>query len=168
MLLARHFAVQMSAELTWDQFPGFGPAALLQLREYHWPGNVRELKNVVERSLHRWGDQESAVETLVIDPFQSPWADADLRSAVALASQAHHRDALTKIDQQPAGSSTPLLHTKGLRDSVDNYEKNLLRASLEQHDFNQRRTAEALGLSYDQLRGLVRKHKLQTSKRDRG
>lgn len=167
MLLARHFAVQMSAELSWDQFPGFGPAALLQLREYHWPGNVRELKNVVERSLHRWGDQESAVETLVIDPFKSPWADAGLQSAVALAPQAHHRDALKKIDQQPADSSTPLIHTKGLRDSVDNYEKNLLRASLEQHDFNQRRTAEAVGLSYDQLRGLVRKYKLQAGKRDR-
>jgi len=39
-------------------------------------------------------------------------------------------------------------------------EKQYLQESLLQHDHNQRRTADALGLSYDQLRHLVRKHKL--------
>ncbi|MFT4769127.1 MAG: psp operon transcriptional activator [Glaciecola sp.] len=166
MLLARHFAVQMSAELTWDQFPGFGPAALLQLREHHWPGNVRELKNVVERSLHRWADQDRTVETLVIDPFESPWTDTDSYSAVVFEPQKPHQSApgnlATLPEAAPRGSSTALPHTKGLRDSVDDFEKKLLLTSLEHHDFNQRRTAEALGLSYDQLRGLVRKHKLRT------
>ncbi|WOJ93950.1 phage shock protein operon transcriptional activator [Congregibacter variabilis] len=171
MLLARHFAVQMSAELTWDQFPGFAPAALLQLREYHWPGNVRELKNVVERSLHRWGAPETAVATLVIDPFKSPWSDAHSPSATAPDPQKDgqatiHND-VHPAHTTPRTSSNEPENPQGLRDSVDAYEKTLLIASLEQHALNQRRTAEALGLSYDQLRGLVRKHQLQPNKRGR-
>ncbi|WP_439108172.1 helix-turn-helix domain-containing protein, partial [Congregibacter sp.] len=162
MLLARQFAVQMSAELSWEKFPGFAPAAILQLEGYHWPGNVRELKNVVERSLHRWADQDSPVETLVLDPFQSPWSDA------ALTNQ---NPATLPADEQPQASNTlpksrvadkSITVGLNLRDSVERYEKMLLSKALEDHSYNQRRTAEALELSYDQLRGLVRKHELRT------
>lgn len=44
-------------------------------------------------------------------------------------------------------------------------EKQFLQESLLLHDQNQRRTADALGLSYDQMRHLVRKHKLGRRKR---
>jgi psp operon transcriptional activator len=37
--------------------------------------------------------------------------------------------------------------------------------ALTQNGHNQRRTAAALGLSYDQLRGMVRKHKLSNRSR---
>jgi psp operon transcriptional activator len=46
----------------------------------------------------------------------------------------------------------------GFRETVDRLEKQLLTAALAQQDFNRRRAAEALDLSYDQLRGLLRKH----------
>ena len=36
-----------------------------------------------------------------------------------------------------------------------------LERALEAHRFNQRRTAEGLGLSYAQLRGLLKKHGLR-------
>src|SRR5690606_25868511 len=71
--LAQHFAVQMCAELGWNLFAGFTDAALQTLRQYHWPGNVRELKNAVERSLFRWDDPEHAVDTVIVDPFPSPF-----------------------------------------------------------------------------------------------
>ncbi|MDP5070693.1 MAG: hypothetical protein NWQ45_07315 [Congregibacter sp.] len=47
---------------------------------------------------------------------------------------------------------------------MDNFERGLLLACLTRHDFNQRRSADALNLSYDQMRGLVRKHKLKRRK----
>ena len=34
----------------------------------------------------------------------------------------------------------------------------MLRAALAEHEFNQRRTAQALGLGYHQLRHYLRKH----------
>ena len=74
LLLAQHFAVQMSAELGWELFPGFSANARRALLEHPWPGNVRELKNAVERSLHRWGNAALPVPEIVIDPFASPWA----------------------------------------------------------------------------------------------
>jgi psp operon transcriptional activator len=43
---------------------------------------------------------------------------------------------------------------------IEKMERQLLREALQENDHNQRRTAEALGLSYDQLRGMVRKYQL--------
>jgi len=76
--LALHFARRMAAELGWPRFPGFGDRATTLLTGYHWPGNVRELKNVVERSLYRWGDAETPVGRIILDPFESPWRPAPL------------------------------------------------------------------------------------------
>jgi len=51
--------------------------------------------------------------------------------------------------------------SRSFRGTIDDDEKTLLIEALSHNDFNQRRTGEALGLSYDQIRGLVRKHQLQ-------
>ena len=54
-----------------------------------------------------------------------------------------------------------------LRARVDAYERRLLEDALARHGYHQRRTAEALGLSYDQLRGLLRRHGLRSRRRRR-
>jgi psp operon transcriptional activator len=46
------------------------------------------------------------------------------------------------------------------RAAVDTHEAAILRRALERNRFNQRATAKALGLSYDQLRHCLRKHGL--------
>jgi psp operon transcriptional activator len=162
LLLADHFAIQMSSELGWPLFPGFASAAVGQLRDYRWPGNVRELKNVVERSLHRWGNAEAPLTELIIDPFESPFGET------ATTSPPPARDTLdqTPEDKDQAATSTPASPEAetplNLRERVDAYERSLLESTLAEQDYNQRRSAEALGLSYDQIRGLVRKHGLRT------
>ena len=50
ILLARHFAVQMSRRYGLPD-PSFSDDALNALRAYPWPGNVRELKHLVERAV---------------------------------------------------------------------------------------------------------------------
>jgi psp operon transcriptional activator len=111
---------------------------------------VRELKSAVERSLYRWNDPLNPVDAVVIDPFASPYDDArPTPTAVAAA---------TATD-----TSTPLPFAEQMRQ----VEKTLVQRALREHDNNQRRTADALGLSYDQLRGLVRKHGLSQRKRRR-
>ena len=72
MLLANHFGRRMAAEIGWQDWPGFGPAATDALMEHRWPGNVRELRNVVERAVYRW-DREGPVDSIEIDPFRSPY-----------------------------------------------------------------------------------------------
>ena len=146
--LAQHFAVQMCTELGWELFPGFTSEALESLNEYDWPGNVRELKNVVERSLYRWSDPTSAVGKVVLDPFQSPYSTGT--SAGSTAPQEPDTNTNLGLD---------------FSDRIESLEKQLLEEALAQNGHNQRRTAEALGLSYDQLRGMVRKYGLTRRKR---
>ena len=48
------------------------------------------------------------------------------------------------------------------RASVDAHEVAILKSALARHRHNQRATAKALGLSYDQLRHCLKKHGLMT------
>ncbi|MFV8817472.1 phage shock protein operon transcriptional activator [Haliea sp. E17] len=149
--LANHFAVQMSAELGWELFPGFSPAAFDTLLSHDWPGNVRELKNAVERSLYRWGTAELPVDEIVIDPFQQPWAEAPAAAATA---------------PDTATAAAPERQVDDLNAHINAVERQCLVSALARHDHHQRRAADALGLSYDQMRGLVRKHKLSRRQRN--
>ncbi len=150
--LAQHFAVLMSAELGWELFPGFTAEALETLNQYDWPGNVRELKNTVERSLYRWADPTSALAEIILDPFQSPYPHAPVKESPALER------ASTQMISGAAEISAPI--ELGFSDRIEALEKRLLGEALTQNGHNQRRAAQALGLSYDQLRGMVRKYKL--------
>ncbi|MCR6679548.1 phage shock protein operon transcriptional activator, partial [Escherichia marmotae] len=60
----------------------------------------------------------------------------------------------------PSAAAAPSA-TDDLRGAVNAYEKILLEEALGRHRFNQRATAAALGLSYDQLRHAMKRHKLQ-------
>jgi len=54
--------------------------------------------------------------------------------------------------------STP--EANDFQTQIQKVELALLRKALARNGHNQRRTATELGLSYDQMRGLVRKYKL--------
>ena len=156
-VLALHFARRMAAELGWPRFPGFTEKATALLDSYPWPGNVRELKNVVERSLYRWGDAETPVGRIIVDPFESPWRP--------LASPAMPRAAPPR-PQADEAASAPLPSQASVSDfraAVLAYERDILIAALERCRHNQRRTAAALALSYDQLRHAMKRHDLLTA-----
>jgi len=147
--LAEHFAVQMCSELGWDLFSGFTPAAMTALRDHAWPGNVRELKNVVERSLYRWGNPSEPVGEVILDAFKSPFYDPAPAPRVPESGEAREQD------PQHLDFSKRMVQI----------EKQLLQDALQANGFHQRLTANALGLTYDQLRGMVRKHGLARRKR---
>jgi psp operon transcriptional activator len=148
ILLAEHFAVQLCAELGWPLFPGFSDEAVRALRGHHWPGNIRELKNAVERSLYRSGSAEEPLAELVIDPFDDPHGTTP--PALAATPVPTDADAATQAVEPDLPGD--------LRQAVNDYEKTLLETTLERYGYNQARSADALGLSYNQIRGLVRKH----------
>jgi psp operon transcriptional activator len=152
--LASHFARRMASELGWPRFPGFSPKVLEQMQAWPWPGNVRELKNVIERALYRWGDHETPVGRIVIDPFESPWRPPPLPGAAATAP------AQAPSSAAPAAATAPCPPVTDLRGAVAAYEKQLLEDALERCRHNQRRTAATLGLSYDQLRHALKRHDL--------
>lgn len=146
--LATHFGVQLSAELGRDLFPGFSDSALQSLQSWHWPGNIRELKNTVERSIYHWHEPGSEVGEVILDPFLSPFESQPTGTPAYTPSIDHEAPV-------PDGESTADFHTR-----VSQFEQQILRKALADNAHNQRRTATTLGLSYDQIRGLVRKYKL--------
>ncbi|HMA16625.1 MAG TPA: phage shock protein operon transcriptional activator [Kiloniellaceae bacterium] len=157
-LLADHFGREMAKELDWPQFPGFSDIAMARLLEHAWPGNVRELRNVVERSVAR-GTADEAIAEVVIDPFASPWPLAGQASAAAPSGK-------TPAGQPPKTPS-PLgailsdpARAFDLRAALRRVEHDLLKQALAAQRHNQRATARQLGLTYDQLRGRLRKHGL--------
>ena len=155
-LLAEHFGRRMASELEWSNWPGFSPRAVSELEAYRWPGNVRELRNTVERAVYRAEDPERAIDVIQFDPFHSPWAPADSPSSLSVSAE--HETA-------PATIATAT-QTGDLRSAVNAYERALLEDALARSRFNQRATATALGLSYDQLRHALKRHKLMEAVAD--
>ncbi|MGB2198765.1 MAG: phage shock protein operon transcriptional activator [Luminiphilus sp.] len=145
-LLAEHFAVRFAAESGWHHFPGFSPNAKGELHRYHWPGNVRELRNVIERSLHRQGEDGEQIAELVINP----WPDRPIEKSDTPTPETPSRNDLN--------SELP----GDLRAALDQQEASWLEQALSQTANNQKQAAALLGLSYDQIRGLMRKHGLRS------
>ncbi|MBA3666166.1 MAG: phage shock protein operon transcriptional activator [Sphingomonas sp.] len=156
-LLVEHFGRRMGVELEWTNWPGFSPQALAELERYSWPGNVRELRNVVERAVYRHENPERPIQALQFDPFASPWVlNHDSAGAVEVAARTGEVPSPTVEPALPF----PLVATTDLRGAVADYEKALLENALARHRFNQRSTAIALGLTYDQLRHAMKRHQL--------
>ena len=160
-LLAEHFGRRMAVELDWNNWPGFSARALAELEAYNWPGNVRELRNVVERAVYRAENPEREIDEIQFDPFSSPWIlNPDPAGAVEVA--AHAAQAQPAVAESAPAAMQPQ-STNDLRGAVNAYEKALLEDALARHRFNQRTTAAALGLSYDQLRHAMKRHQLAVS-----
>ena len=159
-LLAEHFGRRMGVELEWPHWPGFSKSAMARLEDYAWPGNVRELRNVVERAVYRHEDPERPVDEIVFNPFSSPFAPKGRGAVIPDNNESASEPAAIATDE-PAAAAEPPAATDDLRGAVNAYERQLLEEALGRHRYNQRATAAALGLSYDQLRHAMKRHKLQ-------
>ena len=157
--LAAHFATRMAKELDIS-FPGFAHEAIQLLRAHDWPGNVRELKNVAERATYSWAQTMDTVqiEQITIDPFEKIFGATLPESLIETTT--------------PPGSGTATLapvitdeipNGVALRDHLDAIERRHAENALSQTAGNQKRAAERLGLTYDQFRGIMRKHQLDAA-----
>jgi len=141
MPLAEHFAVKMSGEMGLDLFQGFSESARGVLLGYHWPGNVRELKNVVERAVYSAYGTDKPIEWISFDPFDSPWRPG------------------VRTEAQKSGFSMPG-EPYDFKEHIQQFEMKLLKSALQKCRFNQKKTADFLGMTYHQLRGYLRKYEL--------
>lgn len=158
-LLAEHFGRRMAVELDWTNWPGFSDRAMAALEAYPWPGNVRELRNVVERAVYRAEDPEREIDEIQFDPFASPWAPmASAPPSMPASAAVPVEVPIASVADGPVASFPQ--STNDFRAAVADYEKALLEDALARNRYNQRATASALGLSYDQLRHAMKRHEL--------
>ncbi|MEL6858451.1 MAG: phage shock protein operon transcriptional activator [Pseudomonadota bacterium] len=151
-LLADFFARRMAREMAED-FPGFAPSAIAAMEAHPWPGNVRELRNFAQRITYRAISERSTdpvqFDPAALDPFASPW-----RPAASLAAP----DRTPMPDAQPMTTPPPPVLDIPFEDQIRLFETSLVDTALSAHDGHQGKAAQALGLSYHQFRGLLKKH----------
>ncbi|GBL03985.1 phage shock protein operon transcriptional activator [Glaciecola sp. KUL10] len=165
MMLAEHFAINMARELELELFSGFSAKAKSKLLEYDWPGNIRELKNVVERAVYR-NNPHLPVHDIVLDPFESAFrpksrTKAPKQIAVDSVSSAIDEQILSETSEKSSTDTTvPLTFPIDLKETSQNFEIDLIKQALKDAQFNQKKTAEKLSLTYHQLRGYLKKYNL--------
>ena len=167
MPLAEYFAVGMARQLKLELFSGFTANAIEQLMEYPWPGNIRELKNVVERSVYRNAGEAIAIEHIILDPFASPYRPT---TRVKTHSRQHIKPvvsetetldiALTSPASAPTDTARSFNFPIDFKEQCESFEVELIQQALAASQYNQKKTAELLGLSYHQLRGILKKYNL--------
>jgi len=147
-ILAQHFAVNITSELGRSFFAGFAEETERELLALPWPGNVRELKNTIERSVYRAEDPEAPLDTLIVNPFDSPFSPAEPPAAPA------------GPEPPPPAAARDISLPCQLKDLVSELEVRAIAAAMRAARHNQKRAAGLLGLSYHQLRARLRKHEL--------
>ena len=143
-LLAHHFAGRMAVELGWEEIPQFSSEAVAAMENYHWPGNVRELKNVVERAVYR--ADALIVSDIVFDPFHSPFQKGI----------AEPQNKVAKSEPQPQAATEAI--DRPLKEAVWELKVRMLENALKKTEYNQKKAAKLLGLTYHQFRGLYRQY----------
>jgi psp operon transcriptional activator len=157
--LAYHFAVNVTKELRRQFFPGFTSEAKAALLGYAWPGNVRELKNAIERSVYRAEEPDQPIDKILFDPFASPY-----NPAAPAAPRAAPESPSVSVPAAARDDGVP----RDFRSAVAAFEQQLLQRALQRAQFKQTLAAKLLGLSYHQLRSLLRKYGLAKAGTDGG
>lgn len=154
VLLANHFASSFALEFNRPEHKGFSNTDAAKLEEHHWPGNVRELRNVAERAVFlstlgffqpeapsHGGDRSSDCSAQV--PPGTPKMFDDLEGLSVCA------------DKMLQG-----LSRRAWKATWRELEREVLERGLERARFQQKRAAQQMGMTYNQLRALMRKHDL--------
>lgn len=175
LLLAENFAINMARELEMELFSGFTEKAKRILLEYDWPGNIRELKNVVERAVYRCNNPNLPVHEIILDPFESAFrpqgrVKTQDRMAQPSASGSAEPEAAQAPSNIPAPTAEPVSlipatmdYPLDLKQLSQDYEINMIQQALADSQYNQKKTAEKLSLTYHQLRGYLKKYNLLDS-----
>jgi len=142
-LLAAHFTEKF-AKRDGRRIKQVSPEALDALEAYHWPGNVRELENTIERCIAL---AEDDAETISLELLPAPIRGERLTAAEA------------------AGLAAAGGKRRGLAQAVEETERSMLLAALEEQNWDLARAAEALGISIGSMRYNVRKYNLSGDRR---
>jgi len=136
LLLARHF-LAMHGRRYGKKDLELSPEAQTRLIRHSWPGNVRELRNILEQTV------------LLTRERVIPAADIALHGVTNLA------DGRGTHELKEITVSVP-----GYGMKLSDMERELVKRTLEQTDWNVSKSARLLGLSRDMLRTRVQKHGL--------
>jgi psp operon transcriptional activator len=151
LVLANHFAARMAFELGRDEIPRISSSALRALEGYSWPGNIRELKNVIERAVYK--SSSDNIKEISFNPFYNPYGEF-LEKPVAKKEKSQDESK----NYEPIDDVLGQILKKPFKEALGELEYHLFSKALKECQFNQKKAAKKMGLSYDQFRGIRKKY----------
>ena len=133
---------------------GFSNSAADTLLSHQWPGNIRELKNVVQRSVYRQQDSSIPVEQIILDPFITPWAELPSEQPRSVAAEKAPDELIPPASDNNIADDGQL----NLKQKISAFEVQLIQRALKLQRYHQNNTADALGITYHQLRAYLKKY----------
>lgn len=130
------------------EFPGLSPAVLERLLAYSWPGNVRQLENLIKQVVVR--DDESIIDDIINRGAVTP-QPASVGVIEASAGQTESSD----------NHSYSL--KKRVSETVAREEIALIGEVLRKTNWNRRKAAEVLQISYRSLLYKIKEYSLSAS-----
>jgi anaerobic nitric oxide reductase transcription regulator len=119
----------------------FRPDTFGAMQSYAWPGNVRELENVIARAVLRASAERPDEELVVVAP-QHLGVDLSLSAG----SDGHRMN---------AGGKT--VSSKPLRAALEDFQRDLIRAAVENNNGNWAAAARELGINRSNLHKLAKR-----------
>lgn len=142
LLIAHHFLSIYGSRYKREDLK-LSPGAQRWLQNYSWPGNVRELRNAIERAVLLCRRDQIILEDLALGKEES-----DL-----------HRTTTPSLKIDPIGNIEINLPPWGL--ALEDVERRLVQAALEQTGGNVSAAAQLLHISRDTLRYRIKKYNLE-------
>ncbi len=139
-LLAQHFLAK-SANRIKQPTCELTDSAIQLLSDYHWPGNVRELENLMTRASVMAGQNSITADLLnhwLIEPVEPS------QPSTVLASTSLETEETSVPNVIPIGTN------------LQEMERTLIEATLEQYQGHRERTAKALGIGVRTLTNKLR------------
>ncbi len=125
------------------------------LEEYPWPGNVRELRNVVQR-------------LVILRDWQTLKAELDVRRQEGVKENKQETPGEVRPEKTPAvtkqedvGVFLPLKEVK--RRAIEEAERKAILSVLHKTNWNRRKAAEILQISYKALLYKIKQHQITSS-----
>ena len=141
-LLCGYFLDQARSKLGLRQI-GLHPLALEQLQNYDWPGNVRELEHLLLRASLKAAREESHHPLIRAEQL-------DITPPAHLPQPA--RSVVTQMSDE----------SSGLREAVEQFQRQLILSSLEQHQGSWSQAARKLQLDRANLSRLAKRLGIKT------
>ncbi len=145
-VLVEHFLERYN-KLYQKNYPVLSPETMDRLMGFHWPGNVRQLENLIKQVVVRGG------ENIVADLLSS-----------GMAVQTARGEASDDIFENAGDPANTYSLKKRIAAAIATQEKRLIREVLNKTNWNRRKAADMLEISYRSLLYKIKEYNLNASK----
>ena len=159
-LLVNHFLQKYNALYKRD-FDKISPDCMTAMVRHHWPGNVRQLENLMKQMIVR--QDESVVFDMIRIGMDSPMPSAPPRGRLK-----YHPQPMPVAPPPPTDSAAATDKEYSLKQrlakTIEEEERRLISEVLRRTNWNRRRAAELLEISYRSLFYKIKEYHLNDVK----